>query len=121
LNMLGLETKAQSFTMSPETMVYQCPLKDLTILMHKADPSKARVETIPGKDYILLPLWTQDPPFFSSPKDSPDVRFKPSGEEEMKYAEDPGNEGGIPSTEEPRINQEKDASVNSTNNINIVI
>ncbi|GJX80302.1 putative ribonuclease H-like domain-containing protein [Tanacetum coccineum] len=25
--------------MSPETMVHQCPLKDLTILMHKADPS----------------------------------------------------------------------------------
>ncbi|GKD92137.1 hypothetical protein Tco_1371974 [Tanacetum coccineum] len=23
--------------MSPETMVHQCPLKDLTILMHKAD------------------------------------------------------------------------------------
>ncbi|GKD50483.1 putative ribonuclease H-like domain-containing protein, partial [Tanacetum coccineum] len=42
------------------------------------------------------------------------------GEEEMKDAEDPGNEGGIPSTEEPRINQEKDASVNSTNNINTV-
>ncbi|GJV78660.1 ribonuclease H-like domain-containing protein [Tanacetum coccineum] len=26
---------------------------------------KARVETIPGKDYIVLPLWTQDPPFSS--------------------------------------------------------
>ncbi|GKF24492.1 hypothetical protein Tco_0076814 [Tanacetum coccineum] len=61
-----------------------------------------------------------DPPFSSSPKDSPDVGFKPSGEEEMKDAEDPGNEGGIPSTKEPRINQEKDASVNITNNINIV-
>ncbi|GJW65220.1 ribonuclease H-like domain-containing protein [Tanacetum coccineum] len=85
-----------------------------------ADAGKARVETVPGKDYILLPLWTQDPPFSSSPKDSPDAGFKPSGEEEMKDAEDPGNEGGIPSTEEPRINQEKDASVNSTNNINTV-
>ncbi|GJS80093.1 putative ribonuclease H-like domain-containing protein [Tanacetum coccineum] len=36
---------------------------------------------------------TQDPPFSSSPKDSPDVGFKPSGEEEMKDVEDPGNEG----------------------------
>ncbi|GJZ22513.1 ribonuclease H-like domain-containing protein [Tanacetum coccineum] len=60
-----------------------------------------------------------DPPFSSCPKDSPDARFKPLGEEEMKGAKDPGNEGGIPSTNEPRINQEKDASVNNTNNINI--
>ncbi|GKA83802.1 putative ribonuclease H-like domain-containing protein [Tanacetum coccineum] len=60
------------------------------------------------------------PSFSSSPKDSSDAGFKPSGEEEMKDVEDPGNEGGIPSIEEPRINQEKDASVNSTNNINTV-
>ncbi|GJV34416.1 putative ribonuclease H-like domain-containing protein [Tanacetum coccineum] len=85
-----------------------------------ADAGKARVETVPGKDYILLPLWTQDPPFSSSPKDSPDAGFKPSGEEEKKDAEDPGKDSEIPSTEEPRINQEKDASVNSTNNINTV-
>ncbi|GJS75222.1 putative ribonuclease H-like domain-containing protein [Tanacetum coccineum] len=61
-----------------------------------ADVGKARVETVPGKDYILLPLLTQDPPFFSSPKDSLDARFKPSGEEEKKDAEDPGNESGNP-------------------------
>ncbi|GJR92575.1 heme peroxidase [Tanacetum coccineum] len=85
-----------------------------------ADAGKARVETVPGKDYILLPLWTQDPPFSSSPKDSPDAGFKPSGEEEKKDAEDPGKDSEIPSTEEPRINQEKDASVNNTNNINTV-
>ncbi|GKF98595.1 hypothetical protein Tco_0297378, partial [Tanacetum coccineum] len=78
------------------------------------DAGKARVETVPGKDYILLPLWTQDPPFFSSPKDSPDVGFKPSREEEKNYAEDPGNEGDNPSKDGERINQEKDASVNST-------
>ncbi|GJU31703.1 ribonuclease H-like domain-containing protein [Tanacetum coccineum] len=56
------------------------------------DAGKAIVETIPGKDYILLPLWTQDPPFSSSLKDSPDAGFKPSGEEEKKDAEDLGNE-----------------------------
>ncbi|GJU61414.1 ribonuclease H-like domain-containing protein [Tanacetum coccineum] len=82
---------------------------------------KARVETVPGKDYILLPLWTQDPPFSSSSKDSPDAGFKPSREEEKKDVEDPGNEDSeVPSTEEPRVNQEKDANVNSTNNINTV-
>ncbi|GJS83418.1 putative ribonuclease H-like domain-containing protein [Tanacetum coccineum] len=36
------------------------------------DAGKARVKTVPGKDYILLPLWTQDSPFSSSTKDSPD-------------------------------------------------
>ncbi|GKE30295.1 ribonuclease H-like domain-containing protein [Tanacetum coccineum] len=80
---------------------------------------KARVEIVPGKDYILLPLWTQDSPFSS--KDSPDAGFKPSGNEEKKDAEDPGNEDSeVPSTEEPRVNQEKDANFNSTNNINTV-
>ncbi|GKB32459.1 hypothetical protein Tco_0871860, partial [Tanacetum coccineum] len=82
---------------------------------------KASMETIPGKDYILLPLWTQDPLFSSSQKDSPDAGFKPSGEEEKKDSEDPGNEDSeVPSTEEPRVNQEKDANVNNINNINTV-
>ncbi|GKA54212.1 putative ribonuclease H-like domain-containing protein [Tanacetum coccineum] len=88
---------------------------------------KARMETIPGKDYILLPLSIQDPPFSSSLKDSPDAGFKPLGEEEKKDAEDTGNKSGNPtegkdsevsSIEEPRINQEKDDNINSTNNIN---
>ncbi|GKC25490.1 putative ribonuclease H-like domain-containing protein [Tanacetum coccineum] len=70
---------------------------------------------------------SNDPPFSSSLKDSPDARFKPSGEEEKKDAEDLGNESGnltkekdseVPSTEELRINQEKDDYINSTNNIN---
>ncbi|GKB28907.1 ribonuclease H-like domain-containing protein [Tanacetum coccineum] len=96
---------------------------------------KARIETIPGKDYILLSLSIQEPPFSSSSKDSPDDGFKPSGEEEKKDAEDPRNESRNPndgknsevsSIKEPRINQEKDDNINntipyqmnSTNNIN---
>ncbi|GJW93372.1 putative ribonuclease H-like domain-containing protein [Tanacetum coccineum] len=83
--------------------------------------SKARVETIPGKYYILLPLWTQDLSFSSSSKDSLDVGFKPLGKDKKTDVEDPGNEDSeVPSTEEPRVNQEKDANVNNTNNINIV-
>ncbi|GJR91102.1 reverse transcriptase domain-containing protein [Tanacetum coccineum] len=82
---------------------------------------KARMETVPGKDYILLPVWPADPLFSQSSKDSPDVGFKPSGEEEKKNAEYLGNEDSeVPSTEESRVNQEKDASVNSTNIINTV-
>ncbi|GKB62816.1 putative ribonuclease H-like domain-containing protein [Tanacetum coccineum] len=74
---------------------------------------KARVKTIPGKDYILLPLWTQDTSFSSSSKDSPDARFKPSREEEKNDVEDLRNEDSeVPSTEEPRVNQVKDANVN---------
>nr|GEZ06163.1 hypothetical protein [Tanacetum cinerariifolium] len=42
---------------------------------------KARLETVPDKDYILLPIWTQDLLFFSSSKDSPGAGYKPSGEE----------------------------------------
>nr|GFC88814.1 hypothetical protein [Tanacetum cinerariifolium] len=48
--------------------------------------------TVPDKDYLLLPLWTQDPLFSSSSKDSPSDGFKPLGEEEKKDAKDPGNE-----------------------------
>ncbi|GJX22745.1 putative ribonuclease H-like domain-containing protein [Tanacetum coccineum] len=84
------------------------------------DTGKAKVETVPGKDYILLPLWTQDPSFSSSLKDSSDAGFKPIGEEEKKDAKDPGNKGGNPSEEGERVDQEKDANVNSTNNINTV-
>ncbi|GKF23454.1 hypothetical protein Tco_0075776, partial [Tanacetum coccineum] len=62
-------------------------------------------------------------------QNSPDAGFKPLRDEEKKDAEDPGNESGNPtkgkdsevtSTEELKINQEKDASVKNTNNINIV-
>ncbi|GJT53437.1 putative ribonuclease H-like domain-containing protein [Tanacetum coccineum] len=80
--------------------------------------SKAGMETVPGKDYILLPLWTADPPFSQSSKSSPDAGFKPSGDDEKKVTEEPGKEGGDPSKEDERDDQEKDASVNSTNNVN---
>ncbi|GKF48732.1 ribonuclease H-like domain-containing protein, partial [Tanacetum coccineum] len=89
--------------------------------------SKSRMETIPGKDYILLPLSIQDPSFSSSSKDSLDAGFKLSGEEEKKDAEDLENKSGnttkgkdnkVSSIEEPRINQEKGDNINITNNIN---
>ncbi|GJR81439.1 ribonuclease H-like domain-containing protein [Tanacetum coccineum] len=82
---------------------------------------KAKVETVPRKDYILLPFLTQDSPFSSSSKDSPDAGFKPSEEEEKKDVEHLENEDSeVPNSEDPRVNQEQDESVNSTNNINIV-
>ncbi|GJQ93013.1 uncharacterized mitochondrial protein-like protein [Tanacetum coccineum] len=82
---------------------------------------KQDVRTVPGKDYILLPLCTQDPPFSSSLKVSPDAGFKPSGEEEKKDAQDPENKDSeVLNAEEPRVYQEQDENVNSTNNINTV-
>ncbi|GJW98579.1 putative ribonuclease H-like domain-containing protein [Tanacetum coccineum] len=59
------------------------------------DAGKARMDTIPGKDYILLPL-----------------------DDEKKVTEEPGKEGGDPSKEDESDDQEKDASVNSTKNVN---
>ncbi|GJS93791.1 ribonuclease H-like domain-containing protein [Tanacetum coccineum] len=89
------------------------------------DAGKARMETVPGKDYILLPMWPADSLFSQDLKSSPDAGFKPSGEEEKKDTEDPGNKDSeVPSIEEPRedwyqrVNQVLDAGINNTNNIN---
>ncbi|GJY51820.1 putative reverse transcriptase domain-containing protein [Tanacetum coccineum] len=75
------------------------------------DAGKARMETVSGKDYILLPLWTANPPFSQSSKSSPDVGFKPSGDDEKKGDENPRKES-------ESNDQEKDDNVNSTNNVN---
>ncbi|GKC77314.1 hypothetical protein Tco_1128088, partial [Tanacetum coccineum] len=90
---------------------------------------KARMETVLGKDYILLPMWPVDLLFSQNLKESPDAGFKPSREEEKIDTEDPRNENEVsgkdskvPSIKEPRederVNQELDVSINSTNNIN---
>ncbi|GKE28861.1 putative ribonuclease H-like domain-containing protein, partial [Tanacetum coccineum] len=77
------------------------------------DAGKARMETVPGKDYILLPLWTVDLLFSQSSKSSPDAGFKPSENDEKKVDEDPRKDS-------KNIDQEKDDNVNSTNNEDIV-
>ncbi|GKD31616.1 ribonuclease H-like domain-containing protein [Tanacetum coccineum] len=83
------------------------------------DAGKARMETVPVKDYILLPMWPANPLFSQDLKSSPDAGFKPSREEEKNDVEDPGNEDSeVSSTEKPRVYQEKDDYINSTNNIN---
>ncbi|GKB36053.1 hypothetical protein Tco_0880995, partial [Tanacetum coccineum] len=84
---------------------------------------KARVETVPGKDYILLPLWTQDLIFSSSLKDSPDAGFKPLGGGRKKrmlkiqrMKVEIQLKGNIVSTN--NINTASDG--NNTNNVNAV-
>ncbi|GJT00874.1 putative ribonuclease H-like domain-containing protein [Tanacetum coccineum] len=82
------------------------------------DAGKARRETIPGKYYILLPLWPADP-LLSQNSSSPDAGFKPSIDDEKKVTEELGKECGYPSKEDERDDQEKNVSVNSTNNVNV--
>ncbi|GJR20178.1 ribonuclease H-like domain-containing protein [Tanacetum coccineum] len=48
------------------------------------DAGKARMETIPGKDYILLPLWTTDLPFSQISKSSPNDGSKPSSDDRKR-------------------------------------
>ncbi|GJU49796.1 putative ribonuclease H-like domain-containing protein [Tanacetum coccineum] len=72
---------------------------------------QARKETEPVKDYIMLPLWTVDPPFTQNPKSSHDDGSKPSSNDEKKVDEDPRKNSECK-------DQEKEDNVNSTNNVN---
>ncbi|GJY44819.1 ribonuclease H-like domain-containing protein [Tanacetum coccineum] len=84
------------------------------------DAGKASMETVPSKDFILLPLWTTDPPFSQSSKSSPYAGFKPSGDDAKKVTEELEKKGGDASKEDERDHQEQEDNVNSTNNINTV-
>ncbi|GKC62329.1 ribonuclease H-like domain-containing protein, partial [Tanacetum coccineum] len=86
------------------------------------DAGKARMETVPGKDYILLPLWHADLPFSQNSKSSPNAGFKPSGDN--KVTEEPGKEGGDPSNKNDSVNSTNNTNTasdgNNTNNVNTV-
>ncbi|GJT93286.1 putative ribonuclease H-like domain-containing protein [Tanacetum coccineum] len=82
------------------------------------DAGKARMETVHGKYYILLPLWTADLPFSQSSKSSPDTGFKPSGDDEKKVTKEPRKEGGDSSKDRECSDQEKEENVNNTNTVN---
>ncbi|GJS73822.1 putative ribonuclease H-like domain-containing protein [Tanacetum coccineum] len=76
--------------------------------------SQAGKKIVPDQEYILLPLWTSNPLLSKGPKNTKDYASK-------KVTKDSENkESEVLSTNEPRVNQEKDANVNSTNNINTV-
>nr|GEY18355.1 hypothetical protein [Tanacetum cinerariifolium] len=121
LTLMGAKTTAWNEFSSSIASAVICLATDVTGNQSNGSAGKARVKTVRDKDYILLPLWTLDPLFSSSSKDSPDDGFKLSGKEEKKDVEDLGNENNEDlSTDELRVNQEKDANVNSTNNVNTV-
>ncbi|GJW60355.1 putative ribonuclease H-like domain-containing protein [Tanacetum coccineum] len=75
---------------------------------------KARMETVPGKDCIMLPLWPADPLLSQNSKSSPDSGIKSLGDNEKKVTEETGKEGGDSSNDQ----EKEDDNVNSTNNIN---
>ncbi|GJX43940.1 putative ribonuclease H-like domain-containing protein [Tanacetum coccineum] len=77
---------------------------------------KARMETVPDKDYIMLPLWPTGLPFSQNLKSSPDAGFKPSGDNEKKDTEELGKEGGNSSNDQ----EKEDDNINNTNNVNTV-
>nr|GEX67082.1 retrovirus-related Pol polyprotein from transposon TNT 1-94 [Tanacetum cinerariifolium] len=74
---------------------------------------QTRMEKEPGKDYILLPLWTVDPPFLQAPKSSQDAEFKPSNDVGKNVNE-------VPRQENECKDQEEKDSVNNTNRVKVV-
>ncbi|GJV59553.1 retrovirus-related pol polyprotein from transposon TNT 1-94 [Tanacetum coccineum] len=72
---------------------------------------QARKETEPIKDYILLPLWTADPPYSQDPKSSHNDGSKPSSDDGKKVDENPRKYSEC-------RDQEKEDNVNSTNTVN---
>ncbi|GJW88472.1 putative ribonuclease H-like domain-containing protein [Tanacetum coccineum] len=72
---------------------------------------QARKKTEPVKNYILLPLWTADPPFSQDPKSSHDDGSKPLSDNGKKVDKDPRKESEC-------NDQEKEDNVNSTNTVN---
>nr|GEX47625.1 uncharacterized mitochondrial protein AtMg00810-like [Tanacetum cinerariifolium] len=76
------------------------------------DAGKASMETVPGKDYILLPLWTADPLISQESKSSQYDGFQPSSDDGKKVDEDSRQESECK-------NQEKEDNMNSTNNMDV--
>ncbi|GKA06458.1 putative ribonuclease H-like domain-containing protein [Tanacetum coccineum] len=98
-------------TMNYEPIVAGTQSNDFAYTKASDNAGQARKETEPVKNYILLPLWTVDPPFSHDTKSSQDDRFKPSSDDGKKVDEDSRKDS-------EGIDQEKEDNVNNTNNVN---
>ncbi|GJX98090.1 putative ribonuclease H-like domain-containing protein [Tanacetum coccineum] len=76
-------------TMNYEPIVAGAQSNGFTGTKSSDNAGQTRKETEPVKNYILLPLWTTDPPFSQNPKSSQDDRSKPLIDDEKKVDEDP--------------------------------
>ncbi|GKD43449.1 putative ribonuclease H-like domain-containing protein [Tanacetum coccineum] len=78
-------------------------------------------ETEPVKNYILLTLWTADPPFSQNPKSSQDDRSKPSIDDEKKVNEESRKDSkGIDQKKEDNVNNTNNVNAASTNEVNVI-
>ncbi|GJS58457.1 ribonuclease H-like domain-containing protein [Tanacetum coccineum] len=98
-------------TMNYEPIIAGTQSNDFVGTKASDNVGQARKETELVKDYILLPLWTADPPFSQDPKSSQDDESKPSSDDRKKVDEDPRKESEC-------NDQEKEDNVNITNNVN---
>nr|GEW86392.1 putative ribonuclease H-like domain-containing protein [Tanacetum cinerariifolium] len=74
-------------TMNYEPIVASTQSNDFVGTKASDNVGQARKETEPVKDNILLPLWTDDPPFPQDPKSSYDDGFKLSSDDGKKVDE----------------------------------
>ncbi|GJS23136.1 ribonuclease H-like domain-containing protein [Tanacetum coccineum] len=97
-------------TMNYEPIVARTQSNGFTGTKVSDNIGQARMETEPVKDYILLPLWTADPPYSQDPKSSHDDGSKPLSDDRKKVDEDPIKYSEC-------NDQEKEDNVNNTNKI----
>ncbi|GKA19719.1 ribonuclease H-like domain-containing protein [Tanacetum coccineum] len=100
---------ALSRTMNYETIVAGTQSNGFAGTKASHNAGQARKETEPVKDYILLPLWTTDTPYFQDSKSSHDDGSKPSSDDGKKVDEDPRKDSE---------DQEKEDNVNNTTHVN---
>ncbi|GKC04169.1 retrovirus-related pol polyprotein from transposon TNT 1-94, partial [Tanacetum coccineum] len=98
-------------TMNYEPIVVGTQSNGFAGIKASDNASQARKETDAVKDYILIPIWTTDPPYSQDPKSSHDDGSKPSSDDGNKVDEDPRKDSECK-------DQEKEDNVNSTNNVN---
>ncbi|GKD31109.1 hypothetical protein Tco_1241887, partial [Tanacetum coccineum] len=80
-----------------------------------------KIYSVWDSHYILLPLWTADPPFSQSSKSSPDAGFKPSDDNGKKVDENPRKDSeGIDQEKEDNVNSTNNVRATSTNGVNVV-
>ncbi|GJZ83714.1 putative ribonuclease H-like domain-containing protein [Tanacetum coccineum] len=78
------------------------------------------MELVPSKDYILLSLWTADPPFSQISKSSLDAGFKPSSDDGKKVDEDSRNSEGLDQKKEDNVNNTNNVNASNTNEVNAI-
>nr|GEU37213.1 hypothetical protein [Tanacetum cinerariifolium] len=105
------DINALTRTMNYEPIVADTQSNGFAHTKASDNTGQTRKEIKPEKDYILLPLWTADPPFSQDPKSSHDNGFEPSSDNGKKVDEDPRKENEC-------NDQEKEENVNKTNNVN---